>query len=44
VIDYEVPPKDWLHPADSESLNKKMSTLYKYLQTAARTTTGSELE
>jgi DNA replication protein DnaD len=28
----------------SESLNNKMSTLYKFLQTAARASMGSELE
>jgi hypothetical protein len=39
-IDYEAQPKDWLHPADSESLNK-MSTLYKFSQAAARASTGS---
>jgi hypothetical protein len=39
-IDYEVQPKDWLHPADTESLNNKMSTLYKFSQTAARGARG----
>jgi len=43
-IDHEVQPKDWPHPADSESQNNKTSTLYKYSQTAARACTGSELE
>jgi hypothetical protein len=37
--DYEVQPKDWFHPADSESVNK-MSMLYKFSQTAARASTG----
>jgi hypothetical protein len=39
-IDHEVQPKDWLHPADSESQNNKMSTLYKYSKTVARASTG----
>ena len=43
-IDHEVQPKDWLHPADSELPNKKLSTPYKYLQTAARASTGLERE
>jgi hypothetical protein len=43
-IDYEVQPKDWLHPADSESLNNQTTTIYKFSQTAARASTGSELE
>ena len=42
-IDHEVQPKEWLHLAYSESQNK-MNTLYKYLQTAARASMGSELD
>jgi len=43
-IDYEVQPKDWLHPADSVSPNNKTSTLCKYSQTAVRASKGSKLE
>jgi hypothetical protein len=43
-IDHEVQPKDWLHPADSESQNNMTSTPYKYSQTAVRASTGSDLE
>ena len=43
-IDQEVQPKDWLHPADSESQNNKTSTLYKYSQTAARASPEYDLE
>ena len=43
-IDRVVQPKDWLYPTESESLNKKMNTLYLYSQTAARASMGSELE
>jgi hypothetical protein len=41
--EYEVQPKDWLHPADTESLdnmNSKKSTPYKYSQTATKASTG----
>ena len=43
-IDYDVQPKDWLHPAQSGLLNTKKKTLYKYSQTAARASTVSERE
>jgi len=41
-IAHEVQPKYWLHPADSESLNKKTNTQYNYLQAVTRESTGLE--
>jgi hypothetical protein len=51
-IDYDVQPKDWLHPADHRSypadtvwlLNTKKKALFKYSQTAARASKVSEWE
>jgi hypothetical protein len=36
-LDHEVQPKDWTHPADTESVSKtNRNTRFKYLQVKAR--------
>jgi hypothetical protein len=45
-LDHEVEPKDWTHPADTESVNitKDRNTRFKYLQVEARVKTESDGE
>ena len=45
-IEHEVQPNDWLHPADSVRITEQQDehAMYKYSQTAARTSMGSDME